>query len=196
MTEDHELDVWREQWSSAVRPSPELRRQVQQRIAAQDRRFLWGNVLTAMAFLGMLIFALFLRRQASRIENEQAVGLFVLLLVSLACRWWLLRGTWRAETQSTRAYLELWQRRARAQVRRLQIAMYIAAGWLVFCAALAAANWTAIRLEVMAHPLDYLILTMVLVLMQPVLWGGAVWLRRRKMAELEQVQRLLEEISR
>jgi len=82
-----------------------------------------------------------------------------------------------------------------AQIRALQIGIYISIGWLVFCAALAAANWATIRFELAAHPVASLGLTVFIVLMQPVLFLGAMWLRRRKIAELNQVTGLLEEME-
>ncbi len=42
---------------------------------------------------------------------------------------------------------------------------------------------------------DWLELMVATVLMQPVFWFGAMWLHRRKVAELNEVKRLLEEIQ-
>jgi Na+/melibiose symporter-like transporter len=194
MMEDRELDLWREQWSSVARPSPEFQRQVQKRIKLQDRRFLLGNLLTAAVFVGMLIFAVYLSHQGSWLGKGWATGVCVLVFVSVAYRLWILRGTWRAETQSTRAFVELWHRRALARIRLLRISIYVSIGWIMFCAALTTANWAIIKLDVMDHPTDWLELMVATVLMQPVIWLGAIWLRRRKVAELNKVTRLLEEI--
>jgi hypothetical protein len=194
MKEDRELDLWREQWSSVARPSPELKRQVQKRIKVQNRRFWLSNLLAVAALVGMLILALYqLNHQASRLEKGQATGVCVLLFVAVTCRLWIARGTWRAETQSIRAFVELWRRRVVAQIRGLRIGIYLAIGWLVFCVVLAAASWATIRLEIMAHPAACLVLMVVIVLMLRVIWFGAMWLHRRKVAELNQVTRLLEE---
>jgi hypothetical protein len=73
--------------------------------------------------------------------------------------------------------------------------IYLAIGWITFCAALAAANWATIRPELMAHPTAYLAMMFVLVLMLRVIWFGAMWFRRRKLAELNKVTRLLEEMK-
>jgi hypothetical protein len=194
--EDREVDLWREQWSGIARPSPEFRRQVQKRIKVQDRSFWLGNLLALAAFVGMLTLAFYqLSHQASRFEKGQATGVCVLLLVAVAWRLWISRGTWRAETQSVRAFMELWHRRVLARLRGLQIAIYLAIGWLVFCAALAAANWATIRLELMAHPAALFAMIVVIVLMLQVIWFGAMWFRRRKVAELNEVTRLLAEIE-
>jgi len=192
--DDGDVDLWREQWSSVAKPFPEFQRRIQERINYQNRRFLIGNLLTAVIFVGMLIYAVFLSHQASRFRRGEAAGVFALLLVCVACRLWVMRGTWRADTRSTRAFVELWHRRVQARIRALQIAIYISIGWLVFCAALAAANWATIRLEVVAHPAECLALTVIIAIMLPVIWFGAMWIRRRKVAELDEVTRLLEGI--
>lgn len=196
MTEDRELNLWREQWGSVAPPSPEFQSKVQKRIKVQDRRFWLGNLLAVAALAGMVILAVDqLRHPTNRFEKGEATGVCVLLFLSFACRLWLQRGTWRAETRSIRAFVELWQRRLLAQIRGLQIAIYIAIGWLVFCAGLGAANWETIRLELMADATARLVLMVVLALMLPVIWFGAMWLRRRKVAELSEVTRLLEEME-
>jgi hypothetical protein len=196
MIEDRELNIWREQWSGVAPLSPEFLRQVQKRIKVQDRRFRLGNLLAAAALVGTLILAFYqLSHYTSRFEKSQATGVGVLLFVAVTCRLWLMRGTWRAETQSTRAFVELWRRRVLSRIRGLQIGTYIAIGWLVFCAALAAANWATIRPELMAHPTAYLAMMLVLVFMLRVIWFGAMWLRRRKLAELNKVKQILDEMD-
>lgn len=195
MTDDRELELWREQWSSVAEPCAEFQRQVQKRIKLQDHRFLIGNLLTAAAFVGMLIFAFYLSHQASWLGKGWATGVCVLVFVSAGYRMLIFRGTWRAETQSIHAFVELWHRRVLARLRLLRIGIYVSLGWIICCAALAVANWATIRPEVMAHPRDWLELMVASALMQPVLWFWAAWLRRRKVAELKEVTRLLEEIE-
>ena len=196
MTEDREVDLWREQWSGVAPLSPEFLRQVQKRIKVQDRRFWLGNLLAVAALVGTLILAFYqLSHYTSRFEKGQATGVFVLLLVAVTCRLWLTRGTWRAETQSTRAFVELWRRRVLARIRGLQIGTYIAIGWLVFCAALAAANWSTVRLDLMGHPTVYFAMMSVIVLMLAVIWFSVMWFRRLKVRELSEVTRLLEEME-
>ena len=195
-TEDHELDLWREQWSGVAQPSPEFQRQVHKRIKAQDRRFWLGNLLAVAAFVGMLILAVYqLSHDTSRLERGQATGVCVLLFVAVACRLWIMRGTWRAETQSIRAFMRLWHRRVLAQIRGLQIGIYLAIGWLGFGAVLVASNWATIRLEVTPNPIACLVVMVVIALVLPVIWFGAMWFRRRKVAELDEVTRLLEGIE-
>lgn len=196
MTEDRELELWREQWNSVAGLSPEFQRRVQERIQQQDRRFVLGNLLTAAAFVGMLIFAVYLSHQASWLGRGWATALCVLVFVSAGYRIWILRGTWRAEAQSTHAFLQLWRKRVLARLRLLCIGIYLSVGWIICCAALTIANWATIRFEVMAHPRDWLELLVVSIVMQPVILFWAAWLRRRKVAELHEVSRLLEEVEK
>lgn len=196
MTNDRELDVWREQWSGVARPSPDFQCHVQKRIKVQDRRFWLGNLLAVAALAGTVILTVFeLSHQSSRLEKGLAIGVVVLLFVAVTCRLWLMRGTWRAETQSTRAFVELWRRRVLSRIRGLQIGSYIAIGWLVFCAALVGANWSTVRFELIGHLTVYLPMMLVIVVMLPVIWLGLMWLRRRKVRELNEVTSLLEEMD-
>jgi hypothetical protein len=57
-------------------------------------------------------------------------------------------------------------------------------------------NWSIIGRDVRAHPKGWVALLVACVLMQPaVLWYGAAWLRRRKLAELNEVTKILDEMS-
>jgi len=196
MIEDRELDAWREQWNSAAEPSADFQRKIQQRIKREDRRFVLGNILTVIAFVGILIFALYMRHQSSWMGTGWATSICVLVFVSAGIRIWVLRRTWRPETQSTRAFVELWYKRVAARIRLLRISTYLSIGWLIFCAALMAVHWSIIGQDVRAHPKGWVALLVACVLMQPaVLWYGAAWLLRRKLAELNEVKQILDEMS-
>jgi Na+/melibiose symporter-like transporter len=195
MIEDRELDGWREQWNSVAEPPAEFQRKVQQRIKRQHRRFVLGNLLTVVAFLGMLIFSVLVRQQSSSMGTGWATGICVLVLVAAGSRVWVLRRTWRPQTQSTRAFVELWHKRVAARIRLLRISIYVSLGWIIFCAALTAANWATIGQDARAHPKDWEELLVACILMQPVLWFGAAWLRRRKLTELNEVRKILDEMD-
>jgi Na+/melibiose symporter-like transporter len=196
MTNDRELDSWREQWSGVAEPPAEFQRKIQERIKRQDQRFVLGNLLTAIAFLGLLIFAVFMRHQSSWMGTGWATGICVLVFVSSVYRVWMLRGTWRPQTQSTRAFVELWHKRVTARIRLLRISIYLSLGWIVFCAVLTTANWANIGQDVKVHPRAWAALLVVCVLMQyPMIWYGAVWLRRRKLAELNEVRKIMDEMD-
>jgi Na+/melibiose symporter-like transporter len=195
MTNDRELDSWREQWSSVAEPPAEFQRKVQDRIKRQERRYVLGNLLTVVVFLGMLIFAGYMRRQSTWMGTGWATGICVLVFVAAGCRIWVLRRTWRPEAQSTRAFVELWHKRVTARIRLLRISIYLSLGWIIFCAVLTAVNWATIGQDVKAHPKAWVALLVVCVLMQyPVIWYGVVWLRSRKLAELNEVTKILDEM--
>jgi Na+/melibiose symporter-like transporter len=195
-TNDPEFDTWREQWNSVAEPPAEFQRKVQERIKRQGRRFVLGNILTVITFLGMLVFAFFMRCRSSWMGPGWATGICVLVLVAAGFRINSFRGTWRPQSQSTRAFVELWHKRVAARIRLLQISIYLSLAWIVFCAALTAANWATIGLEVKAHPREWVALLVVCVLMQyPVIWYGVVWLRHRKLAELHEVEKILDEMD-
>ena len=196
MIEDRELDAWREQWSSVAEPPADFQRKVQKRIKREDRRFVLGNILTVIAFLGILIFAVYMRHQSSWMGTGWSTSICVLVFVSAGVRIWVLRRTWRPETQSTRAFVELWYKRVEARIRLLGISAYLSIGWLVLCAVLMAVNWSIIGQDFRAHPKAWVVLLVVCVLMQPVLLCyGAGWLRRRKLAELNEVKQILDEMN-
>jgi hypothetical protein len=175
-----------------AKPSPELHQKVRWKIERQNRRFVTGNLVTAIAFIGLLFFAAFMRTQVNWMGAGWASGICALVFVSVALRVWNLRGTWRAEAQSTRGFLELWRKRVEARLRLLRISIYVSVGWLVFCAILTAVDWPVIRRDVMARPTEWIELLVLCVLMQPVIWYWATWLKRRKLAELDEVSRMLE----
>ena len=196
MTNDRELDTWRDQWSSVAEPPAEFQRKVQERIKRQQRRFVLGNLLTVIAFLGLLIFAVYMRHQSSWMGTGWATGICVLAMVSTAYRVWIFRGMWRPQAQSTRAFVELWHKRVTARIRLLRISIYVSLGWIVFCAALTAANWATIGQDVKANPKAWVVVLVACALMQyPVIWYGAVWLRRRKLAELNEVKKIMDEMD-
>jgi formate hydrogenlyase subunit 3/multisubunit Na+/H+ antiporter MnhD subunit len=82
-----------------------------------------------------------------------------------------------------------------ARIRLLRISIYVSVGWIIFCAVLTVANWATIGQDVRAHPKDWVELLVACVLMQPVLWYSARWIRRRKLAELNEVKTVLDEMD-
>ena len=77
----------------------------------------------------------------------------------------------------------------------LRTPVYLSLGWLAFCAVLTAVNWGTIGADVKARPRSWLELLVICVLMQPVIWFWAAWLRRRKVAEWNEVRRILNELK-
>src|SRR6202021_4215581 len=108
------------------------------RIKREDRRFVLGNILTVIAFIGILIFAWYMRHQSTWVGIGWTTSVCVLVFVSAGVRIWVLRRTWRPETQSTRAFVELWYKRVEARIRLIRISTYLSIGWLIFFGGLSA----------------------------------------------------------
>jgi len=195
MIEDRELNSWREQWKLVAPVSPEFQHKIQLSIRQQNRRFVLGNVLTAIVLIAILIFAVALRHQESWLGAGWAAGIVVLVFVSASWRIWAQRGTWRMETQSTRAFLELWRRRVLARLRLLRVTYFVVPGWIVFCAVLTAVNWRTVGPDVTARPKDWLEVLLASILMVPLTFLWVAWQRRRRVAELNEVQKMLDELK-
>lgn len=193
MIEDQELDTWREQWGRVAETLPELR-QIQRKIKRQQLRFVLDNLLAAIGFVASLIFMVFVRQDRSLLGTGWVDGICVLLFLAAGYSLWAKRGTWRAEIQSTRASVELWQRRVSAKIRVLHVATYAAPGLIVFGALLLVANWTTVGPELNAHPAKWALL-MVNVLILPAIFSWLAWYRRRKLAELNEVRKILDEMK-
>jgi len=193
MIEDQELDTWREQWGGVAEPLPGLS-QIQRKIKRQQLSFVLENLLAAIGFVASLISVMFARKDPAPLGTGWVDGVCVLLFVAAGYSLWAKRGTWRAETQSIRASVELWQRRVSAKIRALRVASYATPGLIIFAALLLFANWAAIGPELKAHPAK-LALLMLNVLMLPAVFFWLAWYRRRKLAELKEVNKILDEIN-
>ncbi|HZP23879.1 MAG TPA: hypothetical protein VFB04_10555 [Terriglobales bacterium] len=194
MIEDHELNSWREQWVGVAETGIDVHR-IHRKIRHQQVRFVVENVLAGVVFLGGLILALVVKRQESQIGTGWAAGVCALMVLELGYRLWLQRGTWRANTQSTHAFVELWRKRIMAKLRMILVGRYVALGWLVFCALLTAANWRSIGPEYKLHPAEWVVPLVGSVLLVPVIFGWTAWFRRHKLRELEEVNKILGEID-
>lgn len=187
--DQRELDHWRDQWADIAVPLPD----VQERIRRHNRRFVLENALALLAATGGLAFAAYVSRQ-SWLGRGWGVAIAVFMFFGLATRAWSQRGTWRAQSQSTRAFAELWRKRIIARIRLLRIAVYASAAWLIACAILTAVNWKVIEPHFRTHTTEWLLPLLLSALMLPLLFRWAAWLGRRKLAELEEVDALLAEM--
>ena len=190
--EDRELATWREQWQSAAEPLPHIHK----RIKRQNFWFLANNLASLCAAIAALIFVAWaVHREPSQLRIGWAAGLCVLLFVAVGYRLWLQRGTWRAEAQSTRAFVELWQRRVRARVRTIRLGFYLIPAWIIFCGGLATANWATIGPDVHAHPRDWAVTLTIIAVMVAASFLWLAWYRRRKLRELAETERILDQMK-
>jgi hypothetical protein len=196
MIEDRELDIWREQWGSVAEPLSDMQRAIQKKINRQNLWFMISNLSAVLAVVVGLTFAVIVMRQDSNpLGKEQGIGIVVLTCLCVAYRIWVQRGTWRPETQSTRAFVELWQRRVIAKARGCRVAMFAAPAWVLFCGALVAVNWTAIAPDVKAHTSEWLGLLVGTLITLPAMLFGLAWYRKRKLVELNEVKKVLAEMD-
>jgi hypothetical protein len=189
MTEDRELETWREQWCSVAEPLPELHKKIKH----QNLFFVISNIAAGLTFVAALIFATWaVRQEPSRLRISWAVGIGVLVFVCAGYRIWAQRGTWHSEAQSTRAFVELWHRRLVTKIRLIRMAFYLISVWIVFCGLLAAANWSVIGPDVHAHPTDWLRDIGILIVGLVGVFVWLTWYRQRKLARLDEVKKLLD----
>ncbi len=193
MIQDQELENLREQWGHLAEPLPEIRR-IRERIKRQERRFILGNVLAAASFLFGLYLAFYIKQHESVLGTGFAAGAVVFLCISAAYRLWAQRGTWRAEAQSTNAFLELWQRRVIARIRALRAVIYLGAAWILACIVLGIANWGTLGPNLKSHPAAWIFTLVVNLFALAALFALVAWLRRRKIAELSEVTKLIADL--
>jgi hypothetical protein len=86
--------------------------------------------------------------------------------------------------------------RVEARIPLFRISTYLSIGWLIFCAALTAVNWSIIGQDLGANLNEWVALLVGCVLMHALLlWYGVAWLRRRKLAKLNEVIQILNEMD-
>lgn len=191
-SEDRELEAWREQWHSVAEPLPEINRKIKR----QNFWFLANNLAALCSVIAALAFAAWaVRQDPSRLRIAWGIGVVVLVVIAVGYRLWNQRGTWRAEAQSTRAFVELWQRRVISKLRLVRLAFYLIPAWLIFCVVLMAANWSVFGSDMRIHPKDWLETFGIIVLLLLASFAWLAWYRRRKLRELDEVRRILDEMK-
>lgn len=193
MIQDREFENLRQQWGNLAEPLPETRR-IREKIKRQERRFILDNVLEAVLFLFGLYLAFYVKQHEYLLGTGYAAGAVIFLLISAGYRLWAQRGTWRAEAQSTSAFLQLWQRRVSAKIRILRAGIYLAAAWILACIILGIANWGTLGPNLKAHPAGWILTLVANLFGLPALFAWAMWLRRRKIAELSEVTKILADL--
>jgi hypothetical protein len=165
MTEDREVELWREQWSGVAPLSPLLARQSPGR----------GSIV------GMLVLAYY-NSATTRIGSKKArQPACVFCCSSLLHAGMAYAGNMARGDTVDSCFRGTLAAKSALESGGLQIGTYIAIGWLVFCTALAAANWSTLRLELIGHLTVYLAMMLVIVLMLRVTWLGVMWFRRLKL---------------
>ena len=132
MNADVELESWRREWSVDTEPLPELKR----RVRAQDRRMGRAAVVAAACLAAGT--ALAIGHPFGSGWGGFAVGLWASSAIGFGWAFWVRRGTWKPEAETTGAYVDLLHRRAIATVRKLvflrRAALVTLVGYGVFLA--------------------------------------------------------------
>jgi len=193
MIQDREFENWREQWGSLAEPLPETRL-IREKIKRQDRRFILDNALEVAGLLFGLYMAFYIKQHEYLLGTGFAAGVVVILFVSVAFRLWSQRGSWRAEAQSTRSFLELWRKRVIAKIRILRFGVYLSVVWIFVCIALGIANWGTLGPNLKSHPASWMVTLIASLFGLPAIFAWAMWLKRRKVAELNEVTKILADL--
>jgi hypothetical protein len=191
--QDQEFENWREQWTNSAEPLPETQR-IRKKIKRQERRFILDNLFQAFSFLFGLYLAFYIWQREYLLGSGFAAGVVVFLFIGAGWRLWVQRGTWRADTQSTRSFLELWRRRVVAKIRILRFSVYLAVAWIFACVVLGIANWGTLGLQLKSHPSAWILTLVVNLFALPLLFAWVIWLKRRKLQELTELSNLLSDV--
>ena len=192
MKEDRELELWREQWHSAPERLPDLRTRVERQTRNMAIRLIVRGALVA-GLLALSVVAVVQKPTPGRIV--WAIGLWALAISGVAATWKSHRDIWRPATETTRAFADLFHRRAAAKLHVIRWGFYGLMAWVVFYAVLCVWRWPAARPDVQAHPLQYLIALVGSLLMVAAGFGVIAWLRRRRLVELKEAKKLLDSLS-
>ena len=127
-SDDRELQAWQAEWSASAAPAPDLSAWIRR----ARRRFFWTNLGAAACTVFVLAFyGWYAWRQPDldRLILGGAAGVLVLFSAAWTVR--NARGTWRPANGSTRAFLDLSERRARAKLRANKVARVLVWIWLL-----------------------------------------------------------------
>ncbi len=184
MTNDHELEAWRQEWRKQTQPLPEAVLNIKDRIRRQNLRMFWGYVICYGALL--LFTALGALHHPTSYWVLFAELFWPGMLILTGYRFWTLRGTWRPVAQTTRAYLELNYNRAAAVARYSRFFIY----FLIVATVVYAPFVTWIWIHRCGN-IRPLMLWLMLVAELPFF----LWLHWRKVKKLRDAKRLLDEIG-
>jgi hypothetical protein len=190
--EDRELELWREQWRSAPESLPDIRARVERQTRNMAIRLIVRATLVSM-LLALSVVAVVREPTPGRIV--WAIGLWTLVISGVAATWKSHRDIWRPATETTRAFAELFHRRAVAKLHVIRWGFYGLIAWVVFYAALCVWRWPAARPDVEGHPVQYVIALVGSLLMVAAGFGVIAWLRRRRLVELKEAKKLLDSLS-
>lgn len=175
MIVDTELETWRREWQSQTEPLPKLKKKIRR----QNQRTIAGITLIGTCLAVSTIEAL---RTRGSFVTGLAAGLWFATLVLGGYSWWVRRGTWKPEAQTTRAYLELSYKRAVAKARTIRFSIYVVLAVAILLGPVLLWNWRTL------HGIGPLVLAAVLAELFYFRHLG-----RRKKQEIEETSKLMEQ---
>lgn len=134
MSNDTELEIWRQEWRDQTEPLPELRKKIKRQ-----------NLRTAAVIIAigvcLAVSTLVALKTRSPFMAGLAAGIAFASVFMGGYAWWVRRGAWKPTAQTTLAYAELVHRRAIARARIVRFAFYFLLIATVLLAGFVAWNW-------------------------------------------------------
>lgn len=134
MSNDTELEIWRQEWRDQTEPLPELRKKIKRQ-----------NLRTAAAIVAIGVCLAVSTSVALKTRSPFMAGLAAGIVFASVFMggyaWWVRRGAWKPTAQTTLAYAELVHRRAIARARIVRFAFYFLLIATVLLAGFVAWNW-------------------------------------------------------
>ncbi|HEY6307162.1 MAG TPA: hypothetical protein VI488_11975 [Candidatus Angelobacter sp.] len=190
ITEDRELELWKEEWRAETGPLPTLKKKVR-------RQTLWmiaGWVFAVPAsVLGLAYFARLAMRDPSPDNIVLTAFVWFAMPLAVAFAVWNQIGTWRPDAESTRAYAELSYKRARSELRGLRVVFYVLYVEVCF---LACVIWIfRVKWLLRASPADRFGRLVIVPVVFLGMWIFMIWRRRRRSKQLAEAKSFLEQLD-
>jgi hypothetical protein len=194
MSNDVELQKWRQQWQAEPRTparAEEVER-LRRRVLSETR---WQKLgLIAPFFVtfgvggGTLLMALLTQQT---VQIVIAIETWIFIAVCWIGSMWLARGTWRPLADTTAAFVEVSIRRRESYIGGATFGMCLYVLQLVFVAVLLHFATNARAIDVLTSPQMIVIGWIGL----PSALAGGYWFRRRQRAELERLLELKRQLQ-
>jgi hypothetical protein len=190
MNPDLDLDTWRSLWQAGS--DGPAAADLRDRVARETRRrtvALIAPVLVTVGIGGWTAGRAILAPDIEHVVLAVETWLFIGLI--WAGSLWIDRGTWRPLGDTTAAFVEISIRRCRSTLNGLRFGAVMYAAQFLFLL-LWRRHYLSLDWPTVLTSWPVILLGWV---GGPILWWGAVWYRRRKAAELEQLIDLRRQLS-
>jgi hypothetical protein len=190
ITEDRELELWREEWQAERGSLPALKKQIRR----QTLRMIAAWCIALPTFVLSLAYVARLTMRDPSPDNILIVASMLFgMPLAFAFQVWNQIGTWRPYAQSTRAYAELLYKRAFSEVRGLRFAFCVLYADACF---MACVIWIfRVKWILHASPTDRFARLVVVPVVLLGTWIFMIWYRRHKNKQLTEAKTLLEQLE-